>query len=244
MRFCRLSVYNKQLHSIGFDAIRSAYLNPPGSDAPWKTFWEPAVFWEKFPGSIPVVMRHPVFFFSILKVAARDFIETWLRQNRFGQSMQRGDMIVSIGAGWGIPGYIEHIAELKRRYGIRFSILLHDLIPIQYQSLVEPRHTVQFRSWLRDAIAVADVVFTNSKYTRTALIEFASESGWRLPCVEALQLGSGLADRPAAKGQATTSLPARYVLFVSTIEARKIIGCLLEYGNDCCSGTALTSFRA
>ena len=219
--FCRLSVYNQRLHPIGFDAIRSAYLNPPGSKAPWKTFWEPAVFWEKFPGSIPVVMRHPVFFFSILKVAARDFIETWLRQNRFAQSMQRGDMIVSIGAGWGIPGYIEHIAELKQRYGIRFSILLHDLIPIQYESLVEPRHTVQFRNWLRDAIAVADVVFTNSKYTRTALIEFASESGWRLPCVEALQLGSGLADRSAAKGQATTSFPARYVLFVSTIEARK-----------------------
>jgi len=64
VRFCRLSVYSKRLHAIGFDAIRSAYLNPPGSNAPWKTFWEPAVFWEKFPRTIPVVMRHPVFSFQ------------------------------------------------------------------------------------------------------------------------------------------------------------------------------------
>ena len=221
VRFCRLSVYNKRLHSIGFDAIRSAYLNPPGSSAPWETFWEPAIFWEEFPRSIPVVVRHPGFFFSILKVAARDVVETWLWQPRLEQFMQRGDMIVSIGAGWGIPGYIKNIAELKRCYGIKFSFLLHDLIPIKHESLVEPYHTVQFRSWLRDAIAVADIVFTNSKYTRTALIEFAAESGWRLPHVEVLPLGSDLSDRLAAGGQATTSFPARHVLFVSTIEARK-----------------------
>ena len=107
VRFCRLSVYNKRLHSIGFDAIRTAYLNPPGGRAPWKTFWEPAIFWQEFPRSIPVVIRHPGFFFSILKVAARDLIETWLRQNRFEERMQRGDMIISIGAGWGIPRYIK-----------------------------------------------------------------------------------------------------------------------------------------
>src|SRR5580704_16944584 len=49
VRFCRLSVYSKRLHSIGFEAIRSAYLNPPGGRAPWKTFWEPAIFWGEFP---------------------------------------------------------------------------------------------------------------------------------------------------------------------------------------------------
>ena len=221
VRFCRLSVYNKQLHAISFDAICSAYLNPPGSSAPWKTFWEPAIFWQEFPRSIPIVMRNPGFFLSVLKVAARDFVETWLRPNRFGELTQYGDMIISLGAGWGIPGYIKSIADLKRCYGIKFSMLVHDLIPIQYESLVEPRHTVQFRSWLQEAIAAADIVFTNSNYTRTALVEFASKSGWRLPCVEVLQLGSGLVDRLAARDQTTITLPARYVLFVSTIEARK-----------------------
>src|SRR5271166_401569 len=49
--FCRLSVFTKRFHSIRFDAIRSAYLNPLGSTAPWKAFWEPAIFWEQFPRS-------------------------------------------------------------------------------------------------------------------------------------------------------------------------------------------------
>jgi hypothetical protein len=37
VRFCRLSLYTKQLQPIAFDAIMSAYLKPPGAKAPWKT---------------------------------------------------------------------------------------------------------------------------------------------------------------------------------------------------------------
>jgi glycosyltransferase involved in cell wall biosynthesis len=221
VRFCRLSVYSKRLHTTGFDAIRSAYLNPPGNIAPWKTFWEPAIFWREFPRSIPVILRHPLFFFSISKVAARDVIGTWLRTNRFAQLMRCGDIIVSLGASWGIPDYLKHIAAVKRCYGIKFAILVHDLIPIKYESFVEPHHTVQYRNWLRDAIPLADIVFTNSKYSRTALIQYAAESGWRLPRVEALQMGSALGDRLTAGEQVMTRFPVRYVLFVSTIEARK-----------------------
>src|SRR6202048_2351568 len=53
VRFCRLSIYSKRLLTVSFDAIRSAYLNPPGTIAPWKTFWEPAIFWREFPRSFP-----------------------------------------------------------------------------------------------------------------------------------------------------------------------------------------------
>jgi glycosyltransferase involved in cell wall biosynthesis len=116
---------------------------------------------------------------------------------------------------------MKYIAEVKRRYGIKFAILVYDLIPIKYESFVEPHHTVEFRNWLRDAIPVADIVFTNSKYSRTALIEFAAESGWRLPRVEIMEPGSGFGDRLTPRVQTITSFPARYVLFVSTIEIRK-----------------------
>jgi len=221
VRFCRLSIYSKRVHTVDFGAIRSAYLNPLGSIAPWKTFWDPANFWRKFPRSFPVILRHPRFFFSILRVAARDLVGTWLRTNRFEEFVRCGDMIVSLGAGWGIPDSVKYIAEAKRSYGMGFAILVHDLIPIKYESFVEPDHTVQFRNWLRDAIPVTDIVFTNSKYTRTALIEFAAESGWRLPRVEALELGSGFSDPFTAGQQAMTGLPARHVLCVSTIELRK-----------------------
>jgi glycosyltransferase involved in cell wall biosynthesis len=221
VRFCRLSIYSKRLHMVDFGEIRSAYLNPPGRIAPWKTFWEPAIFWRKFPRSFPVIMRHPRFFFSIFKAAVRDLIGTLLRTNRFEQFVRRGDVIVSVGASWGIPNYMKYIAEVKRCYGIKFAPLVHDLIPIKHESLVEPHHSVQFRDWLRAAIPVADIVFTNSKHTRTALVRFVADCGWRLPRVEALEMGSGFRDPPTAGEQAMVSLPPRYVLFVSTIELRK-----------------------
>jgi glycosyltransferase involved in cell wall biosynthesis len=225
VRFCRLSIYSKRLHMIDFGEIRSAYLNPPGRIAPWKTFWEPAEFWRKFPRSFPVIVRHPRFFFSIFKAAARDFIGTLFRTNRFEQFVRPGDVIVSLGASWGIPNYMKYIAEMKRYYGIKFAPLVHDLIPIKHESLVEPHHTVQFRDWLRAAIPVSDIVFTNSKHTRTALVTFVAESGWPLPPrVEALEMGSGFRDTldPLTAGtQTTISLPPRYVLYVSTIELRK-----------------------
>jgi glycosyltransferase involved in cell wall biosynthesis len=221
VRFCRLSIYSKRLHMVDFGEILSAYLNPPGRIAPWKTFWEPAIFWRKFPRSFPVIMRHPRFFFSIFTVAARDLIGTLLRTNRFKQFVRRGDVIVSLGASWGIPNYMKYIAEVKRCYGIKFAPLVYDLIPIKHESLVEPHHTVQFRDWLRAAIPVADIVFTISKHTRTALATFVADSGWRLPRVEALEMGSGFRNSLTAGKQAMTSLPPRYVLYVSTIELRK-----------------------
>jgi len=73
----------------------------------------------------------------------------------------------------------------------------------------------------RTRTKVADIVFTNSKHTRTALVTFVADSGWRLPRVEALELGSGFRDPLTAGPQAMMSLPPRYVLYVSTIELRK-----------------------
>src|SRR5205809_7056733 len=54
VRFCRLSIYSKRLHMVDFGEIRSAYLNPPGLIAPWKTFCEPPIFCRHFPRLFPV----------------------------------------------------------------------------------------------------------------------------------------------------------------------------------------------
>jgi glycosyltransferase involved in cell wall biosynthesis len=221
VRFCRLSVITKRLHAIRFEDLRSAFVNPLGASAPWKTFWEPAIFWERFPRSILVVLQNPGFFLSILKFVARDLLEMLTGRTSSDRGLRRGDTIVSLGAGWGIPGYVKHMAETKRRYGIKFALFLHDVLPMEFPSFFEPRHAIDFERWLREVIPVADTVLTNSKYTRARLIELTAKSGWRLPRIEVLEPGSGFSDRLPVRGQATASLPARYVLFVSTIEIRK-----------------------
>ena len=62
VKFCRLSVFTKRLHAIRFEDLRSAFLNPLGATAPWKTFWEPTIFWERFPRSISVVLQNLAIF--------------------------------------------------------------------------------------------------------------------------------------------------------------------------------------
>ena len=221
IRFCRLSVYNKKFIPISFDAVISAYLNPPGANAPWKTISEPARFLRKFSNVLRVVTRHPRFFYGIVKTAMQDFVDLVFRRRRFDKLVQPGDIVVSLGASWGFPRYMEHIAKAKRRYGIKFSVLISDLIPIENESLVEQWHVLQFRKWIEEAVANSDVLLTVSKYSRNAVINLATGAGWPLPRVEVLDLGTGLSDRTIAGDRGMISLPPRYVLVVSTIEVRK-----------------------
>jgi glycosyltransferase involved in cell wall biosynthesis len=221
IRFCRLSVYNKQFMPIGFDEVISAYLNPLGANAPWKTISEPARFLSKLSNVLRVVTRNPRFFFGIMKTAVHDLVDLALRRRRFDRLVHPGDIVVSLGASWGFPRYMEHIAKAKRRYGIKFSVLISDLIPIENESLVEQWHVLEFKKWIREAVANSDVLLNVSKYSRNAVVDLATGAGWPLPRIEVLDLGTGLSDRTIAGDRGVISLPPRYVLVVSTIEVRK-----------------------
>ena len=221
IRFCRLSVYNKQFMPIGFDEVISAYLNPPGANAPWKTISEPARFLSKFSNVLRVISRHPRFFYGIMKTAVHDLVDLALRRRHFDRLVHPGDIVVSLGASWGFPRYMEHIAKAKRRYGIKFSVLISDLIPIENEALVEQWHVLEFKKWIQEAISNSDVLLNVSKYSRSALVDLATGAGWPLPRVEVLDLGTGLSDRTIAGDRGAISLPPRYVLVVSTIEVRK-----------------------
>src|SRR5258708_13623249 len=145
---------------------------------------------------LPVIARHPGFFLSLFKVAARDLAYMLVGRRGFERSVRRGDIVVSLGAGWGFPRYMKRIAAAKARYGIRFATMVYDLIPIENESFVEQRHVVQFRNWLQDALPVADVVLTISRYSRGALIKWAAQPGFSLPRVGVVELGSALAAPP------------------------------------------------
>jgi glycosyltransferase involved in cell wall biosynthesis len=221
IRFCRLSVYSKRFMPIEFDEIISAYLNPPGAGAPWKNISEPARLLSKFSNALRMICGHPLFFLGLLKTAVRDFVDMAIRARRFDRLVRPGDTIVSLGASWGFPGYMELIAKAKRRYGVKFSVLISDLIPIENESFVEQWHVLQFRKWIHEAISNSDVLLSNSRHSRNTLVAMAADEGWSLPRVEVLKFGTGLSDRTISAGRRTTRLPQQYVLFVSTIEIRK-----------------------
>jgi glycosyltransferase involved in cell wall biosynthesis len=221
VRFCRLSLYTKQIRTTNFEVVKAAFLNPIGASAPWKKLWEPAMLGRELSSTLGMILRNPRFFFSLLKTAVYDFISMGVHRYDFSSVVRPGDILVSLGAPWGVPHYMKHVAEAKQRYGIKYAILVHDLIPIEYESFVEQQHVIQFRSWLEGAIALSDVVLTISEHSRDVLVRLAETIGWRLPRVEVVKPGSGLNDRPLERNQTAIGFPPRYVLYVSTIEIRK-----------------------
>jgi glycosyltransferase involved in cell wall biosynthesis len=221
VRFCRLSVYTKQLMPIDFDSVISAYLKPPGANAPWKTVWAPARLLDEFSKMGPVIIRNPRFFLHIAKTVVRDFVDMAVQPRRFAAVARPGDILISLGASWGLPDYAKHIAAAKARYGLRFAFLIYDMIPIENASLVERRHALQFRKWLQETASNADAILTISQYSRQVLLDFAAAAGWTLPRVDVVRLGGGVSPRPTADGRRKICPPGRNVLFVSTIEIRK-----------------------
>jgi glycosyltransferase involved in cell wall biosynthesis len=221
VRFCRLSLYTKQIRTIDFEVVLAAFLNPLGASAPWKKLWEPAKLGRNLPSLLGIMIRNPRFFLSLLKTVAHDFISMGVQRCQFSSFARPGDILVSLGAPWGIPHYMKHVAEAKRRYGIKHAILVHDLIPIEYERFVERQHVVHFRNWLQNAIALSDVVLTISEHSRDVLTRLAESVGWSLPRVEVVKPGSGLGDRLVERNQTKIRFPPRYVLYVSTIEIRK-----------------------
>jgi glycosyltransferase involved in cell wall biosynthesis len=229
VRFCRLSFYTGRLMPIDFNVVKSAYLHPPGADAPWKAVWEPAQFVSNFARVAPVVLGNPRFFFRIAMTAVRDVLAVALRPRDFAKAVRPGDMVVSLGAAWGVPGYARRIVAAKRRYRIGFAVLVHDMIPVENGNLVERRHAIQFRRWLAEMAPSADVILTISKYSRQALLQFAAAARWRMPRVDVIRLGGEWSPLPAARRSRRCGsnpgermdLPGKFVLVVSTLEIRK-----------------------
>lgn len=228
--FCRLSVYTKRMIPVSLDAVKSAYFDPPGIRAPWKAVWEPARLVNEFATMLPVVARHPGFFLRIAMTAVCDFLQLALRPRRFENAVRPGDVVVTLGASWGFPDYVKHMAAAKARFGVRLAVLVSDMIPVENEDLVERHHALQFRSWLADTAAHADLIFTISKYSRRALFEFARAAGWKMPTVAVIRLGGEWSQQqtvgrrpavPVAKAAPGRELPQRFALFVSTIEIRK-----------------------
>lgn len=233
VRFCRISVYTKRLVPVDFDAVKSACLDPPGAGSPWKAVWEPAQFLTDFTRMVSVVLGHPRFFCRIAMTALRDLRDMVLRPRDFARAVRPGDMVVSLGASWGVPSYARYISAAKRRYRISFAVLVYDMIPIENGELVERHHAVQFSKWLAEMAVTADGILTISNYSRQALLKFAAAARWPLPRVDVIRLGGGWTSLPGVRGTkenaAAWKRPSgRYVLFVSTIEIRKNHGLLVR----------------
>jgi len=131
----------------------------------------------------------------------------------------KGDWLVSLGSSWERKTYAATVTNLKQRHGLRFALLVHDILPISHPQYVSPEGIAPFTRWLGGMADVWDRVLTPSRATADAVQAWLAAGG-RLPAkLTVVPFGAGLtreADLPAHPGPA-----GNYALYVSTIEVRK-----------------------
>jgi glycosyltransferase involved in cell wall biosynthesis len=142
----------------------------------------------------------------------------------FAALARPGDVLVVLGAPWAHPDYAALVREAKGRFGLRFAVLVFDLIPIRRPEWCDRGLVRIFRAWFAAMLPEADIVLAISRSTANDVERFAADRGIALRSrVEVIPIGSGFAAMLQAAPVASARLPPAggFVLFVSTVEARK-----------------------
>src|SRR5262249_34700747 len=86
-----------------------------------------------------------------------------------------GDHIFFTGLVWS-PTFTELFAHLARK-NIKFSVLVHDIIPIERPELVGEDFSRAFSAWLEITVRAASVIYVSSSIIRDQILRWALLSG-------------------------------------------------------------------
>ena len=142
----------------------------------------------------------------------------------FAEHSAPGDVILVLGSPWSHPDYAALVSHQRER-GLRFALLVYDLIPIRRPEWCDRGLVRLFRDWFQTVLPLCDVVFAISQATASDVELYARDGKILLPGpVQAIPIGTGFGAPPTLSGASIKhALPraGSYALFVSTIEARK-----------------------
>ena len=130
-----------------------------------------------------------------------------------------------LGAAWVQRDYFRNVLALKRRYGTKFAMLVHDLIPIYARETCDQGTAQVFESFFLRAMRHVDQYLCVSENTAKDLRNYLTGHRARIPQITVTRLGGSfsefLSDTGAEAPDENEIIPERFVLFVSTIEGRK-----------------------
>jgi glycosyltransferase involved in cell wall biosynthesis len=125
------------------------------------------------------------------------------------------------------PQYIELFHRLDS-LGIGFSVLVHDIIPIEWPDLTTDEHHRIFVEWLKTVVMKAQIIFVSSQATKDQIYRWAALVGVdvvaRIASVAfgSTELGSTLTAQDPADNTTTSQVNSNsFVLSVGTIDRRK-----------------------
>ena len=143
----------------------------------------------------------------------------------FATSAAPGDVLLVLGSPWSHPDYGSLIRIHRERLGVRFALLIYDLIPLRHPEWCERGLVRLFRSWFDEVFPQCDHLFAISRATAADVEAYAGEHGIVLPgpvvCIPiGTSFGAG-STGTVVKRTDRLPVPGSYALVVSTIEARK-----------------------
>jgi glycosyltransferase involved in cell wall biosynthesis len=137
-------------------------------------------------------------------------------------AVEKGDWLVVLGSPWSSPEYAARISNFRELHGLRFALLVYDIIPIRRPEWVDRGLRASFHDWFHSVVPLADTVMAISHATAEDVERYERQTSFGLRGrAHPVPLGTGFGC-PAAPMR-TRRLPARrsFALIVSTIEARK-----------------------
>jgi len=149
--------------------------------------------------------------------------------DHFASAAGPGDTIVALGSPWITPDYASYIERAVRQKGLRFALLVYDIIPLRRPEWVDLGNVLAFRAWFDSALSLADTIFAISAATAEYVVNYARNRTLALRAVPIpIPIGTGFkksnaGERRSANSDVSSRLPPpnSYALIVSTIEARK-----------------------
>lgn len=132
------------------------------------------------------------------------------------------DWLVVLGSPWSSEDYAGRISQFCEQHGLRFALLVYDIIPLRRPEWVDHGLRCAFHDWFHSVVPLADAVLAISHATARDVENYAKETSLRLPgSIGTIPLGTGGGSPP--EPVRTRRLPVRrsFALIVSTIEIRK-----------------------
>ena len=152
----------------------------------------------------------------------------------FDATCEPGDILLVLGSPWFHPYYAEIVDKAQRTRGLRFALLVYDIIPVRRPEWCDHNLVLRFKEWTSAVFPLVDVLLTISKASARDLEIEAKRAGYSLRGTPSpIPIGTGFSDavqsspgtvdahRISSPGTRTLPEPGSYALIVSTIEARK-----------------------
>jgi glycosyltransferase involved in cell wall biosynthesis len=146
------------------------------------------------------------------------------RPAAFEDAARPGDTVLALGSPWFRTDYAGLVRWARDARRLRFGALIYDMVPVNHPEWCDAGVVRTFRAWYESVLPLCDVVFSISRHTADEVERWAAREGIRLAGpVRPVPIGTGFGGEALPAGPRPAGLPpaGSYVVFVSTLEARK-----------------------